>query len=155
MIDALVGWVQHDRIVVPHDAIVTPGTSQKEQTQQDTQQFVSSQDDATTAALCELGYHGVVIGGFSATSKAKDVLKNGDSIISVNGQAAASVASLTSALSTLTPGTDATVVHQPRWCPANRDGAADRTGVGRARCCDGSDGRRHLRRTVLDRPRAG
>jgi PDZ domain-containing protein len=116
VVDALVGWLQHNRIVVPHDAIVTPGTSQKQQTQQDTQQFVSSQDDATTAALCELGYHGVVIGGFSATSKAKDVLKNGDSIISVNGQPAASVATLTSALSTLTPGTDATVA-------INRDGA--------------------------------
>ena len=60
--------------------------------------FVGSQDDATTAALCELGYHGVVIEGFSAASKAKDVLKNGDSIISVNGQPAATVATLTAAL---------------------------------------------------------
>ena len=29
-------WLQSDRIVVPHDAIVAPGTSEKQQSQQDT-----------------------------------------------------------------------------------------------------------------------
>jgi Lon-like protease len=109
--DALVGWLQSDRIVVPHDAIVAPGTSEKQQSEQDTQDFVGSQDSATAAAFCELGYpKGVLIEGFAAGSKAQDVLKTSDSLISINGQPATSIAALTTVLEAATPGTSATVV---------------------------------------------
>ena len=109
--DALVGWLQSDRIVVPHDAITPPGTSEKQQTQQDTQDFVGSQDNASAAAFCELGYpKGVLIEGFSTGSKAQDLLKANDSLISINGQSVTTIATLTSVLQAATPGTTATVV---------------------------------------------
>ncbi len=111
--DALAGWLQHDRIVVPHDAVVTPGTTQKEQIQQGTEQFVGSQDDASLAAFCELGYpKGVVIAGFGSTTKAKDVLKVGDDILSVNNTTIDTLDSLTAALASATPGTSAAVLVQ-------------------------------------------
>jgi PDZ domain-containing protein len=111
VIEAIAGWLQSDRIVVPHDAIVAPGTSQKVQNEQDTQDFVSSQDDATLAAFCELGYpKGVLIEGYSDGTKAKDVLKVGDALVSINGQAASTLDALTAVLQGATPGTSATVV---------------------------------------------
>jgi PDZ domain-containing protein len=111
VLDALVGWLQHDRVVVPHDSVVPPGTSQKEASKQDTQDFVGSQDNATVAAFCELGYpKGVQIQGFADGSKAKDVLKVGDNLVSINGSAANTEAALTAVLEAASPGSDATVV---------------------------------------------
>jgi Lon-like protease len=111
IISALAGWLQHDRIVVPHDAIVPPGTSQSQQNQQDTADFVGSQDDASVAAFCELGYpKGVLIEGYSAGTKAKNLLKVGDGLVSINGQSADTVDQLTAVLEAASPGTVATVV---------------------------------------------
>ena len=57
VIDALVGWLQHDRIVVPHDAIVPPGhLAEAAEPARHPADFVGSQDNATAAAFCELGY---------------------------------------------------------------------------------------------------
>jgi PDZ domain-containing protein len=111
VISALTGWLQHDRIVVPHDAIVPPGTSQSQQSQQDTADFVGSQDDASVAAFCELGYpKGVLIEGYSEGTKAKDVLKVGDGLVSINGQSTDTVDELTAVLEAATPASVASVV---------------------------------------------
>jgi Lon-like protease len=111
VIEAIAGWLQHDRIVVPHDAIVPPGTSQKVQNQQDTQDFVNSQDDATLAAFCELGYpKGVLIEGYSDGTKAKNLLDVGDALVSINGQTASTLDALTAVLQDATPGSSAAVV---------------------------------------------
>ena len=113
MVDALIGWIQKDRIVVPHDSVVAPGTSQKQANQQDTQDFVSSQDNATLAAFCELGYpRGIQVEGFSAGSNAASVLKVGDNLVSINAQPADSIDALTAILQAATPGSSATVVVQ-------------------------------------------
>jgi PDZ domain-containing protein len=111
IISALAGWLQHDRIVVPHDAIVPPGTSQSKQNQQDTADFVGSQDDASAAAFCELGYpKGVLIEGYSTGTKAKNLLKVGDGLVSIDGQSADTVDKLTTVLEAATPAEVATVV---------------------------------------------
>jgi PDZ domain-containing protein len=113
VLDALVGWLQRDRIVVPHDSIVPPGTSQKQQNQQDTQDFIGSQDDATLAAFCELGYpKGIQVEGFSTGSKANKLLEIGDNLVSINGQPAETVDALTAILNAAVAGTGAVVVVQ-------------------------------------------
>ena len=53
---AFTGWLEHDEVVVPRSAVYPPGQSQKQTDQQNTQDFISSQDSATSAALCELHY---------------------------------------------------------------------------------------------------
>jgi PDZ domain-containing protein len=109
--EALTGWLQHDHIVVPHDSVVAPGTSEEQERQKDTADFVGSQDSASAAAFCELGYpRGVEIVGFGDGSKAKGLLQVGDSVISIDGKSANTVDSLTSILKAATPNTSASVV---------------------------------------------
>lgn len=83
---AIRGWLRHDEVVVPHDSIYPPGTSQQQQSAQDAEDFTASQDNATAAAACELGYPK----GFGVISVASDspnasVLKPGDRFVSVAG----------------------------------------------------------------------
>ena len=62
---ALDGWLLHDEVVVPKSSIYPPGKSQQQVDQQNIQDFAQSQDSATSAAFCELGYppgFGVIIG---------------------------------------------------------------------------------------------
>jgi PDZ domain-containing protein len=118
VISALAGWLQHDRIVVPHDSIVPPGTSQTQQNQQDTADFVGSQDDASLAAFCELGFpRGVLIQGYSTGTKAKNLLDVGDGLDSINGQSANTIDQLTAILAAATPGSTATVVVERAGSP--------------------------------------
>ncbi len=108
---ALSGWLHHDQIVVPHDSIYPPGQSQDQVNQQNTQDFVDSQDNAEAAAFCELGYpKGVAVESFTVNSKAKGVLQADDQILSVNGVPITTTDQLTAELAKATPGTDATVV---------------------------------------------
>ena len=108
---ALEGWLQHDKVVVPRDSIYPPGQSQQQVNQQDTQDFVDSQDFAEAAAFCELGYpKGIAVDSFTTGSKAKDVLQANDELITINGTAVTTTDALTALLAKLTPGTNATVI---------------------------------------------
>ncbi|MBV9592624.1 MAG: PDZ domain-containing protein [Actinobacteria bacterium] len=110
MLEALWGWLQHDRVVVPHDSIYPPGQSQQQVDQQDHADFVGSQDNAQAAAFCELGYpQGVSIVSVSTDSKAKGVLQAGDQIVTVNGTDVGSIDKLSKVLEAATPETNATV----------------------------------------------
>jgi PDZ domain-containing protein len=108
--EALAGWIEHDRVVVPHDSIYPPGQSEQKVNQQDHQDFVGSQDDAELAALCELGYpQGVQILDVTSGSKAKGILKDGDELVSINGTSVSTLDRLTAVLDAATPGADATI----------------------------------------------
>jgi Lon-like protease len=86
-VQAIAGWLQHDRIVVPRASIYPPGQSQSEVNQADTEQFADSQNSATAAAFCELGYpKGLGVAGVIANTAADGVLKPFDKIVSVNGK---------------------------------------------------------------------
>jgi Lon-like protease len=83
---AIEGWLRHDEVVVPYDAIYPPGTSKQQQDATNAQDFTSSQDNATAAAACELGYPK----GFGVDSVAPDspnltVLRPGDRFVSFDG----------------------------------------------------------------------
>jgi PDZ domain-containing protein len=107
---ALIGWLQHDRVVVPRSAIYPPGQSEKQINEADTQQFASSQDNATAAAFCELGYpRGFGVVSVDANAGAKDSLKAFDQLISLDGAPIDASAKLTAQLARYKPGDKVTV----------------------------------------------
>jgi Lon-like protease len=108
---ALTGWLLHDQVVVPRSSIYPPDQSVEKTNQQNTQDFLASQDSATEAALCELGYPK----SFGVLSVTKDgpsdgVLQPGDAIVTVDGKPAGTAKALTALLATLSPGTKVPVV---------------------------------------------
>ncbi len=108
---ALNGWLLHDEVVVPRSSVIPPGQSQQQIDQQNTEEFAQSQDSATIAALCELGYpkgFGVVTVEKGSPSAGK--LKSGDEFVSVDGKPADTQDKLSAIAQTLTPGTPVEVV---------------------------------------------
>jgi Lon-like protease len=88
--NALSAWLTPSDAVVPESEIFSPGQSQQQVSQQDTQEMVGSQQDATAAALCYLGIKFQVLDQISSTAKgtpAYGVLQPGDVITAVDGTA--------------------------------------------------------------------
>jgi Lon-like protease len=86
---ALRAWLTPHTAVVPEQELFTPGLTQQQVVQQDTQQMVSSQQTATAAALCVLGIHVTAVDTIQATVKktpASGVLRRGDVITAVDGK---------------------------------------------------------------------
>lgn len=110
-VQALLGWLDSDEVVVPRSAVYPPDESEKQTNQKNTQDFVTSQDNATAAALCELKYpkaFGVL--RVPDKSPSTDVLKPGDVLVSINGKQAADPDTLRTVLSSLEAGRTAEVV---------------------------------------------
>lgn len=108
---ALVGWLRHDEVVVPRAAVYPPGQSQQQTEQQNSADFQQSQDSATAAALCELGYpKGFGVIDVEARGPSAKVLRPGDQFVSVNGAAVGSRATLDAALGRAAPGTTVPIV---------------------------------------------
>ena len=85
---ALRAWLTPDDAVVPESEIFNVGQTQQQVVQQDTQQMLGSQEDATAAALCYLNIKYTTITSITATVKgtpAYGVLRPGDDITAVDG----------------------------------------------------------------------
>lgn len=118
--EALVAWLKGDEIVLPETAITPPGVSDKQQEQRDAQDFTSSQDSATVAALCELGYpRGFGVLTVSSDGPAHDVLKTGDQFVTVDGRSADTSDELKAIVESLTPGTTVPVVVKRQGKPVS------------------------------------
>jgi Lon-like protease len=86
---ALRAWLTPDDAVVPSSEIFSSGQTQQQVVQQDTQQMLGSQQDATAAALCYLNIGYQTVDSISATVKgtpAYGTLHSGDVITAVDGQ---------------------------------------------------------------------
>jgi Lon-like protease len=86
---ALRAWLTPDDAVVPASEIYSSGQTQQQVVQQDTQQMLGSQEDATAAALCYLNINYKTLDSVAATVKgtpAYGVLRPGDVITAVDGQ---------------------------------------------------------------------
>jgi Lon-like protease len=102
---AIAAWLTHDEVVVPKTSVYPPGTSEEKTNQQNTQDFLSSQDSATAAALCELHYpKGFGVLKVNDDGPSHDVLQPGDFLRTVDGKPAVSVEALSKVLATETPG---------------------------------------------------
>jgi Lon-like protease len=85
---ALSAWLTPDDAVVPEDEIFSPGQTQQQVVQQDTQEMLGSQQDATAAALCYLHIPFKNVDTIQSTVKgtpAYGVLKAGEVITAVDG----------------------------------------------------------------------
>jgi Lon-like protease len=85
---ALRAWLTPDDAVVPASEIYSPGQSQQQVVQQDTQEMLGSQEDATAAALCYLDIGYKTADPIAATVKgtpAYGVLHPGEKITAVDG----------------------------------------------------------------------
>ncbi len=86
---AIAAWLSHDEVVVPKTSVYPPGTSQQKTNEQNTQDFLSSQDSATAAALCELHYpKGFGVLKVNADGPSHGVLQPGDFLRTVDGKPA-------------------------------------------------------------------
>lgn len=86
VLGAVRGWLRNDEVVVPHDSLYPPGTSQEQQNEQNSQDFLVSQQNAVEAAACELGYpEGLGVNSVSKDSPNTAALKAGDQFVSVAG----------------------------------------------------------------------
>jgi PDZ domain-containing protein len=104
-VQALVGWLEADQVVVPRAAIYPPGQTEQQVDQRDNQDFSASQDTATAAALCELGYpRGFGVVGVDKNSLAKGKLQPGDKLVSLSGESIDSRDKLTAVLKKQQPG---------------------------------------------------
>ncbi len=107
---ALAGWLMSDQVVVPKSSIYPPGESQQQTDAKNKADFTESQDDAITAAACELDYpkrFGIV--GVQSEGAAHNVVQPGDVLLAVDGKPVSSQATLQAALAGTAPGTTVSV----------------------------------------------
>jgi PDZ domain-containing protein len=104
---ALRAWLTPHTAVVPEQELFTPGQSEQQVTQQDTEQMASSQQTATAAALCVLGIRFATVDTIQEVVKnmpATGVLRRGDVIAAVDGKAVGCDASAADLIRSHRPG---------------------------------------------------
>jgi Lon-like protease len=113
--NALGAWLTPDDAVVPQSEIFSPGQSQQQVLQQDTQEMVGSQQDATAAALCYLNIPFKTVNDVQVTAKgmpAYGFLRKGDNITAVDGKHASCHTSVVALIRNRKPGAAVSVTVQ-------------------------------------------
>jgi PDZ domain-containing protein len=96
-LDVAQAWLDPSKAVLPLDSVYPKGESVQQSNQQATVDMQNSQKDAIAAALTKLGYRlpsALTVAGFSPQSPSAGILKDGDTILRVNGATANTVLSL-------------------------------------------------------------
>ncbi len=109
---ALRAWLTPHDAVVPQSEIFTSGQTQQQVVQQDTQQMLGSQQDATAAALCYLHIKFATADPVAVTRKgfpAYGVLHTGDEITAVDGRPIGCDNSVIAMVRDRKPGADVTL----------------------------------------------
>ncbi|MCG2799262.1 MAG: PDZ domain-containing protein [Cellulomonas sp.] len=117
--EVVAGWLSAWAVVQPSDTSQDTGQTQEEVEQTNTAQMVSSQENATVAALTELGYEvpaTLTVAGVQEGTGADGALAEGDVITAIDGTALPDYATMVNLLKAVTPGSTITVSVQ-------RDGA--------------------------------
>jgi Lon-like protease len=109
---ALRAWLTPNDAVVPESEIYSSGQTQQQVVQQDTQEMLGSQQDATAAALCYLNIKFTTINTVATTVKgtpAYGVLHPGDDIAAVDGTPASCANDVVTLIRDRKPGADVTL----------------------------------------------
>jgi PDZ domain-containing protein len=88
LFEALAGWLSSSKAVIPRELVYPPGQSTGQTDQENLQEMQQSQDNATTAALHELGIQStttVRVDSVRRDAPAAGKLKVGDILTSVDG----------------------------------------------------------------------
>ncbi|NNH69599.1 PDZ domain-containing protein [Nocardia uniformis] len=104
-------WLSGEHGLVPRAEVYPPGVSRDEVDKSNKQDFKDSEDNAELAALRYLKMPTVVtLRSVSDDGPAKDALRKGDELVSVDGKPIGTVQDLLTAASETTPGTTIAVV---------------------------------------------
>ncbi|CAO5182557.1 Lon-like protease [Frankia sp. AiPs1] len=113
LVSALQDWLDSDRAVVPAELIRPRGSTDQEVQQQNTEDMLDSQDQATAAALAQLDIKStgtaVAVDAVPDGSPATDRLEAGDVLTLVNGTAVTSQQQLRAEIGKIRPGTPVTI----------------------------------------------
>ncbi|MCW2598349.1 MAG: hypothetical protein JWM02_178 [Frankiales bacterium] len=107
LFEAIAGWLSPSEAVVPREVVFQPHQTQQQADQQNTQLMQLSQDDATSAALHQLGVPSSTVLSVStvqAGGPSDGKLKPGDVLTTVDGQPVTDAVSLRARVSKRTPG---------------------------------------------------
>ncbi len=107
--DVLWGWFARERSVQPVEAIFPEPVTPEEQEQVGAAEMASSQENATVAALTELGHEvpaTLTIVGAAPGSGAEGAVREGDIVRSLDGDPVTTHQGLLAALDAVTPGDD-------------------------------------------------
>jgi PDZ domain-containing protein len=105
-------WLDRSKAVLPIDAVYPQGQSVQQSNEQAAVDMQNSQKDAIAAALTQLGYtfpSAITVAGFSPSSPSSGVLKDGDTIVRVNGAPADTVLGLRAIIAKAGAGTPVSI----------------------------------------------
>jgi PDZ domain-containing protein len=103
----LSAWVDPERDVFPVEDVFDPKASEEQLAEENAVQMEGSQEEATAVALRALGHKVpsyVVIASMLEASEAKDILKEGDRLVTVGGVEATDADAVRKGLQTVKPG---------------------------------------------------
>ena len=109
IVTALKGWLDDSVAIVPEEQVYPPGESADEVERQSAAEMTESQENATTAALRELGIPvttRVIVDELSPDSPAEGKLRPGDVVVEVDGKPAMGGARLRDLITAHKPGED-------------------------------------------------
>ncbi len=107
LLEAMIGWWQDDRAVVPRELIYPPDRSEQQVEEDNKKDFQASQSSAETVALRKLGYPVLVaVDEVSASFPAEGQLAQGDVITGIDGTPVTSLPKLTELVRAKPAGTE-------------------------------------------------
>lgn len=134
LFEALRGWLSDSEAVVPREIVYPPNQSQQQTDQQNAQDMRQSQDDATIAAMHELGIAGTTLVSVAALAPhgpSVGKLQVGDVLTSVDGSPVTDADSLRRLIGRRSPGAVVVVGY-------TRGGKPGRVTIRTAAAADGS-----------------
>lgn len=111
-LDVAQAWLDPSKAVLPIDAVYPDGETEQQSDKQAAVDMQNSQRDAVAAALTALGYKFtsiITVGGFSPKSPSQGILKDGDTIVSVNGESPTTVLGLRAVIAKTGAGKPVTI----------------------------------------------
>lgn len=100
LFEALRGWVDRERAVVPREVVYPPGKTDEEVDRETAEQMAASQNSAVSAAARQLGFRtaDVLVEGVAAGAPADGRLREGDVLRTVDGRPLRDAADLRNAV---------------------------------------------------------
>ncbi|MEV0533104.1 PDZ domain-containing protein [Kitasatospora sp. NPDC050463] len=133
LVNAVVGWLRDDVLVVPHDNVYPKGQTDADAKRQNAEEFALSEDHARTAALTQLGIpvgNELIVQSVTAGAPAEGKLHAGDRIVAVDGTPVADADAVAKAVTRHQPGETAVFTVVPMVKDAGKaDPAAARTDI--------------------------